>query len=118
MLIDPGELVGMLLLAGLAIFITWESFQRHKPTPQPRTSAPGQTAIEQGLLIGSGVLAVMGWLVLFETGHELTVGRHALIWNFLHDAFGKTGIAVLLWLAALAILYVWRTRRKARRNTG
>jgi hypothetical protein len=118
MLIDPGELAVMLLLAGLAIFITWESFQGEKLTQQARSSAPGQTATEQGLLIGAGVLAVMGLLVLLETSQEPTIGRHAFIWNFLHDAWGKTGIAILLWLAALAMLHVWRRRRKARRNTG
>lgn len=117
MLIDPGELAGMLLLAGLAVFIVWESLKQEKPTPLPRTSTPGQTAIEQGLLIGAGVLAAMGVLALLETGHEPVDGRYAFLWNFLHDAWGPTGIAVLLWLTALAMLYVWRTRRKARRNT-
>ena len=108
----------MLLLAGLAVFIVWESFKREKPTSLPRKSAPGQIAIEQGLLIGAGVFVLVGVLVLLETSHELLVGRYAFVWNSLYNALGKLGITVLLWLAALALLYVWRMRRKARRNPG
>ena len=117
MLIDPGKLVIMLLLAGLAIFIVWESFKREKPTTLPSKSTPGQTAIEQGLLVGAGVFAVMGVLVLLETSHALVGGRNAYVWNLLYTTLGKPGIAVLLWVAALAMLGAWRMRRKARRNT-
>ncbi|MEQ1658328.1 MAG: hypothetical protein ABL896_06070 [Hylemonella sp.] len=118
MLIDIGELIVMLLLAGLAIFIVWESFKREKPTPLPRKSAPGHIAVEQGLLIGAGVFAVMGVLVLLETDYKMATGRQALIWNSLHDTLGKPGIAALFWITAFAVLCVWHKRRKTRRNTG
>ncbi|MDP3702678.1 MAG: hypothetical protein Q8R72_17395 [Hylemonella sp.] len=108
----------MLLLASLAIFIIWESFKREKPTLAPRISAPGQTAIEQGLLIGAGVFAVTGVLVLLETDYKIATGRQAFIWNSLFDTLGKPGVAAFFWITALAMLFVRHMRRKARRNTG
>lgn len=118
MLIDIGELIVMLLLASLAVFIVWESFKREKPTPLPSRSAPGETAVELGLLIGAGVFAVMGVLVLLETDYKMATGRQAFIWNSLYKTMGKPGIVALFWISALAALCVWHKRRRARRNTG
>ena len=113
-LVDTGELIIMALLAGLAIFILWESFKREQPASRSTSAAPGLTAAELGLLIGAGVVAVMGILALLDPTDPPMSGRYAFFWNALVDAFGPLGMALVLWISSALILGVWHVRRKAR----
>lgn len=113
-LVDTGELIIMALLAGLAIFILWESFKRERPASRSTSTVPGQTATELGLLIGAGVVAVMGVLALLDHTDPRQSGRYAFFWNALVDTFGQVGIAVTLWITAALTLCVWHARRQAR----
>lgn len=106
-----GELVGMLLLLGLAIFIVWESrrFHSKKPDPLPRERmakgfSPGRDAADLGILALVAMCVFFGIKLWNSPEHPPFQGRWALFETMVYALFGPRGVPVIAWVSG-AILF-------------
>ena len=117
------ELALIACLAGLAVFILWESWQRRKPTPLQRRTlergyVPGESNRELIWFTVALVSAVSGAALLELQPTPPFNGRGAALLEFIHARFGSIAFPVLLWLAAAGALIAGVRARVRRRRTG
>jgi hypothetical protein len=113
-----GELFISLSLGGLALFIIWEGWQRHKLKPLQRVTMaqgffPGQSNYETVLFAFAGVGALFGFVLLEEPPVPPFTGRGAFLSALLYDWLGSLGFAFLTWAGSvIALVEALSVRRK------
>jgi hypothetical protein len=113
-----GELFIFLSLGGLALFILWEGWQRHKPKPLQRATMaqgflPGASNNETVLFAFAVVGALFGFVLLDKPPVPPFTGRGAFLSALLYDWLGPLGFAFLTWAGAvIAFLAALSVRRK------
>ena len=114
------ELFLLVCLAGLAIFILWEGWQRRRPAPLQRQEmargfTPGEANREVVWFTVAFACGVAGWAILQIRPAPPFTGRGALMLAFIHTHFGSGAFAVLLWVAAAGALAAGFNARRRRR---
>jgi hypothetical protein len=105
-----GALVGMGLLAALAVFIVWDSRKLRRDAVKPLSREQMRAGVEPGrahawkALAGlAAVFAVIGVSAMIEPRLPPFTGRGAWLWSAAHQYFGSWGDAFVWWSGAVLL---------------
>lgn len=116
------ELISVLLLALLAAFILWESWQSRRSTQKPiprvnleRGFVPGATSGETALFVFAGAVLFVAISLFINPRHPPFSGRGAVLDTAIYAVAGPLGIPVAAFILAVVLFFLGISRRRSRK---